>query len=183
MKGVSIHMHSAVLLLTMNPLPPIHHIAHSSVLVMETGQCLEVRRGSLRHFAIPYPMIWNSLEDWRANAPYIQSDLLSRLLPHHFTADQLWMAQWHEESSLIIQEDTDGVWKLLPNNNEKPNILITDYVTGTMIPVYMCLQTGIMWACGHYFSQFSDTFLQITEVWRFELGTYYRVYSCMLMLV
>ena len=153
----------------------MHHCGHSSVMVLPSGQVVEARRGTLQHFAIPNPMVWNSLEEWRAYAPYIQSDLLLRPLPAHFNATQTWIAQWHEESTLCLQQDTDGVWKLLPGGTA--TVMVADWATGTMVPLYMCLNTGMMWCQGRYFTDFSETPLQVAQVWRCEFGSWYRIWD------
>jgi hypothetical protein len=152
----------------------IQHYLHSSVAVFDNGQCMEVRRGSLRNFAIPNPMIWNSVQEWIAYIPYIQSDLAMRPMPVHFNAEQIWMAQWHETSSLVFQEEVEGgCWSLVP---QQAQILLLDGVTGQLVPFYMNLETGIMSTGGLQFTQFSQTPLQIQQAWRFESGVYYRIH-------
>ncbi len=149
----------------------IQHAIHSSVAVFDNGQCFEVRRGSLRNSAIPNPMMWNSIQDWYAQVPHIQSDLTTRPLPAHFNSDQIWMAQWHQTSSLVFHQE-NGLWSLVPQDTQ---ILLLD-ATGQLMPFYMNLETGIMSVGGQQFTQFSQTSLQIQQIWRYESGVYYRVY-------
>lgn len=147
------------------PVPlSIHHVGHSSVIVTYTGQCLEIRRGSLRNFEIPNPFLWNSIQDWHSSALHIQYDLMQRPNPPHFNAEQTWMAQWHEYSTL-----TDEVY-------DQPVILILDSNTNQLISLYMNLDTGVMFANGLYFTQFAQTSIHVAQVWRWELGNYYRIY-------
>lgn len=141
---------------------------------LHTGQCVEMRRGSLRYFDIPNPLIWNSVEDWIAYIPNIQFDLPLRPMPSHFNNEQLWMSQWFERSTLVFSEDSDGCWRLFPVH--PANILILDGYSGMILPVYMCLENGVMYADGKYFSRFYETPFQILQMWRLENGTYYRIY-------
>ncbi len=152
----------------------IHHAGHSSVIENETGACLEVRRGSLRYFAIPNPLFWNSRNDWLASVPYIPSDLAERPLPPHYNQEQSWMAQWHEESTLLLNQGEDGVWRLEPLG--QPIILVSDSNTFQLIPVYMNLECGMMYANGQYFNNWSQTSLEVIQVWRLEMGNYYRIH-------
>jgi hypothetical protein len=143
----------------------IHHAGHSSVIACHNGQYLEIRRGSLRHFQIPNPCVWNSLEEWYAVIPYMPYDLAYRPNPGHFNAEQCWMAQWHEYSTL-----DDGQYY------DPATILLHDSISGQLIPLYMNLDTGVMLANGIYFTEFAQTPFQIDQVWRLELGNYYRIY-------
>jgi hypothetical protein len=144
----------------------IRHVGHSSVITCFNGQYLEVRRGSLRHIEIPNPCMWNSIQEWYASIPYIYYDLAQRHNPDYFNAEQCWMAQWHEYSTL----DDAGQYY------DPATILVHDAVTSQLIPLFMNLDTGVMLANGIYFAEFAQTPFQINQVWRLELGNYYRIY-------
>jgi hypothetical protein len=149
-----------------------HHITHSSVTLLENGQYMETRRGSLRYFAIPTPAIWNSIQEWHACIPYIPFDLASRPVPSHYTIDQVWVAQWHETSTLVFTQDHTNCWRLVPQD---PILLVMDSISGYLIPLYMNLETGTLSANGEQFTYFAEISLQIQQIWRYESGTYYRV--------
>lgn len=134
---------------------------------------LEARRGSLRCNQIPNPMLWNSLEEWHAAYSTIPFDLPARVLPAHFNADQRWMAQWFETSTLQLGEE-GGCWKLMPVGF--PTVLVLDGNTGMLVPVYMSLEYGILLANDKYFTTFAQSPFLIAEMWRLEAGNYYRIY-------
>lgn len=151
----------------------VHHSGHSSVIMMDNGKCIESRRGSLRNYSIPNPMIWNSIPEWHAYIPYIQFDLPKRPMPLHFNPDQVWMSQWFETSTLILTQDTIGCWILVPQ--DVPTFLILN-ACGTLIPIFMNLECGMMYANGQQFTAFAQTALQIQQMWCREGGNYHRIY-------
>ena len=156
----------------MYPMHRIHHLGHSSVLETEYG-LLECRRGTLREFAIPDPIVWQTVEDWRMDYYNIPFDTLRRRIPRHFTQDQAWMLQWVETSNLHPLPDHTGLVYMQPS---KPTeILLYDARTDRLIPLHMNLEHGTLWAEGRVYTRFSQMPYKVTQIWRMEAGTYYRI--------
>lgn len=154
--------------------PSILNYGHSSVISLPTGQLLELRRGTLRDFAIPNPYVWCSIQDWYSHVPYIQFDTLQRYYPTTWSYDQMWTAQWFEQSTLLL-EDMNGCWTMMPDG-KPPILLIADSITGQLYPLYMNLDTGAMYLNRQYFTSYSQLNIHVGEVWRYEYGVYYRIY-------
>ncbi len=149
------------------------HIGHSSVGLLANGMCIETRRGSLRLFDIPQPMVWNSTQEWAAMVPTMHFDLQQRPLPPHFNSDQAWFAQWHEASTLHEFVDMQGTMIYQPE--PVATLLALDSQTEMLVPVYMNLLTGTLYANNMAFTSMSCAPIVVTQVWRQEAGTYYRI--------
>ncbi len=140
---------------------------------MNTGQCWEIRRGTQRYGELPNQCLWNSEAEWLSTVPYIAYDILYRPLPAHFNSEQVWMSQWHETSTLRCT--VDG------NSNEHheilngPAVLILDGNTGSLLPIFMDLTTGTMYAEGVPFIALTQSPYNMVSAWRYEDGTYYRI--------
>ncbi len=149
------------------------HVGHSSVMVMNTGQCWETRRGTQRLTDIPNPRVWNSEAEWLATVPQLYYDILQRPIPPHYNSEQVWMSQWHETSTLSCTIGDDGCeYHEILNG---PSVIIMDGNSGSLVPIFMDLATGTMYAEGRPFICFGLSPYQLAAAWRFEDGTYYRI--------
>ncbi len=167
-------MQSTLTMQSFQPIPQVLHHGHSSVFLMDDGQCMECRRGTLRCFSIPNPMIWNTVHDWIANCSMMEFDVHWRPIPHHFNQDQVWMYQWFEESTLTPVYDYTGLYSLQPS--QMPTILAINANTGYMSPFFMNMESGTFWLEGQTFTSFAKAPFPISQMWRLEMGNYYRIY-------
>ncbi len=145
------------------------HSLHSSVFVMPNGACGECRRGSLYYFDIPSPMIWPSIQDWLQTAPFVRNYFSEFPQPPHWNCEQYALSQWFHESNLWYDVETNE-W-----STGEPAVYVQNKETGYMIPVFMNLETGIMQIKDQLVYSFSETGIDVGQVWRIEMGDMYRV--------
>jgi hypothetical protein len=145
------------------------HSLHSSVFVLPNGACGECRRGSLYFLDIPMPIVWNSIQDWMQAAPFVRHYFSEFPQPSHWNYDQYAISQWFHESNLWYDEESNE-W-----STGGATVFLKDKNTGYMIPVFMNLETGIMQIKGQIVYSFSEAGIEVSEIWRMEMGDLYRV--------
>ncbi len=147
----------------------ILHSFHSSVYILPNGACGECRRGSLYHFDIPSPMIWPTIQAWMQAAPFVYNYYAEFPQPADWNSHQYMLSQWFHESNLWYDPETNQ-WSA-----GEATVFLRDRDTGYMIPVFMNLETGILQMKEQLVYSWTDLGIQMSELWRMEMGDLYRV--------